>query len=68
MNLHLETLVWLNEQLDRIHAESVKYGELLLGAIDKISVSFYQKKLLNLEKEHELIIQKIWKEKEFIGQ
>jgi hypothetical protein len=66
MNMHIDTLVWLNNQLDKIHSESVKYGELLLGAIDKLSVDFYNQKLAELENEHEVITRKIWKEKEII--
>jgi hypothetical protein len=66
MNLHIDTLVWLNNQLDRIHLESVRYGELLLGAIDKLSVDLYNKKLKELENEHEIITRKIWKEKDLI--
>jgi hypothetical protein len=66
MNLHIDTLVWLNNQLDKIHKESIKYGELLLGAIDKLSVEHYNKKLTELENEHEVITRKIWKEKEII--
>lgn len=64
--MHMKTLIWLNKQLDRIQNESVKYGELLLGAIDKLSVELYNKKLKALEKEHEVITKKIWKEKNII--
>lgn len=68
MNLHVDTLLWLNKQLDKVHAESIKYGELLIGAIDKLSVELYNKKLTELENEHEIITRKIWKEKEAIEQ
>jgi len=66
MNLHIDTLIWLNKQLDRIHLESIKYGELLLGAMDKLSVEFYNKKIKELENEHETITRKICKEKDLI--
>jgi hypothetical protein len=66
MNLHIDTLVWLNNQLDKVHHESIKYGELLLGAMDKLSVELYNKKISELENEHEILTRKIWKEKELI--
>jgi len=68
MNLCFETILWLNEQLDRIHLESIKYGELLLGAVNKVSIDLYTNKLSQLEHEHQQITKKIEKEKEYAKQ
>ena len=66
MNMHFQTLLWLNKQLEKIHEQSVECGESLLQAIDPASTDYYNKKLAKLENEHEIITRKIWKEKELI--
>ncbi len=66
MNMHIQTLLWLNKKLDEIHSKSIAYGNMLLSAIDRNSADFFNKKLAELEKEHEIITRRLWKEKEII--
>lgn len=50
-NMHLETILWLNKQIDDIHAQSVLVGELLMEEDDPEVVKKYDKKLSQLERE-----------------
>lgn len=50
-NLHLETILWLNKQIDDIHAQSVLVGELLMDEDDPKILKKYDNKLAQLEKE-----------------
>lgn len=50
-NMHLETILWLNRQIDDIHAKSVLVGELLMGEDDPVIIKKYDRKLSELEKE-----------------
>jgi tRNA A22 N-methylase len=52
-NMHLETILWLNKQIDDIHAQSVLVGELLMDEEDPNIIKKYDKKLSELEKELE---------------
>lgn len=49
--MHLETILWLNRQIDDIHAKSVLVGELLMGEDDPVIIKKYDRKLSELEKE-----------------
>jgi hypothetical protein len=62
-NMHLETILWLNGQIDNIHAQSVLVGELLMDEDDPKIVEKYDKKLSELEKELEGINFKLEVEK-----
>ena len=66
-NMHLETLLWLNKQIDDIHAKSVLVGELLLGEKDPIVLKKYDNKLKELEKELESINCKIETERRMLA-
>lgn len=65
-NMHIETLVWLNKQIDDIHAQSVLVGELLLDEDDPRIIKKYDKKLASLEKELDIINNKIEAERRMI--
>jgi tRNA A22 N-methylase len=66
-NMHIETLVWLNKQIDDIHAQSVLVGELLMDEDDPKIIEKYDKKLSELEKELLVINRKIELEKNLIN-
>ena len=67
-NMHLETILWLNKQIDDIHAQSVLVGELLMDEDDPRIVEKYDNKLAQLEKELQGINRKIELEKEMLGE
>ena len=58
-NMYIQTLVWLDKQVDDIHAQSVLVGELLLDEDDPKIIEKYDNKLAELEKELENIDNKI---------
>jgi len=66
-NMHLETLLWLNKQIDDIHAKSVLVGELLMGERDPLIIKKYDKKLQELEKELDGINNKIETERRMLA-
>jgi tRNA A22 N-methylase len=66
-NMHIETLVWLNKQIDDIHAQSVLVGELLMDEDDPKILEKYDKKLSELEKELEGINLKIETERRMLA-
>lgn len=66
-NMHLETILWLNKQIDDIHAQSILVGELLMDEDDPRIIKKYDKKLQQLEKELLGINRKIELEREMIG-
>ena len=57
--MHIETLAWLDRQIDDIHTQSVLVGELLLDEDDPKIIEKYDNKLAELEKELENIDNKI---------
>jgi len=65
-NMHLETILWLNKQIDDIHAQSVLVGELLMDEDDPRIVKKYDEKLASLEKELDSINNKIELEKKLL--
>lgn len=66
-NMHLETILWLNKQIDNIHAQSVLVGELLMGESDPLIIKKYDKKLSELEKELKGINNKIETERRMLA-
>ena len=66
--MHLETILWLNKQIDDIHAQSVLVGELLIDEDDPKIIEKYDNKLAQLEKELQGINRKIELEKEMQGE
>jgi tRNA A22 N-methylase len=66
-NMHLETILWLNKQIDDIHAQSVLVGELLMDEEDPNIIKKYDKKLSELEKELEGINLKIETERRMLA-
>jgi len=67
-NMHLETLRWLDKQIDDINAKSELIGELLMEETDKDLVKKLDKKLAQYEKELDDIAQKIEFEKKILSQ
>jgi len=65
-NMHLETILWLNKQIDDIHAKSILVGELLMGENDPTIIKKYDKKLQELEKELDGINHKIENERKML--
>lgn len=65
-NMHLETILWLNRQIDDIHAKSVLVGELLMGESDPVIIKKYDKKLHELEKELDGINNKLEHERKLL--
>jgi tRNA A22 N-methylase len=66
-NMHLETILWLNKQIDDIHAQSVLVGELLMDEDDPRIVEKYDNKLAELEKELNGINNKIELERKLLA-
>ena len=66
-NMHLETILWLNKQIDDNHAQSVLVGGLLMDEDDPNIVKKYDKKLQELENELKGINRKIEVEKELMA-
>jgi tRNA A22 N-methylase len=66
-NMHLETTLWLNKQIDDIHAQSVLVGELLMDEDDPKIIEKYDNKLAELEKELNCINNKIELERKLLA-
>lgn len=66
-NMHLETIMWLNKQIDDIHAQSVLVGELLMDEDDPKIIEKYDEKLASLEKQLESINLKIEAERRMLA-
>ena len=66
-NMHFETLLWLNKQIDDIHAQSVLVGELLMDEDDPRIIEKYDNKLAELEKELNSINNKIELERKLLA-
>ena len=66
--MHLETILWLNKQIDDIHAQSVLVGELLMDEDDPKIIKKYDNKLAQLEKELLGINRKIELEQEMLSE
>lgn len=66
-NMHLETILWLNKQIDDINAKATVVGELLIDEKDIRMVKKLDKKLMHLEKELDNINQKIDVEKKMLA-
>jgi len=66
-NMHLETILWLNKQIDNIHAQSVLIGELMMGEDNVRIIKKYDKKLSELEKELESVHNKIETERRMLA-
>jgi tRNA A22 N-methylase len=66
-NMHIQTLTWLDRQIDDIHAQSVLVGELLLDEDDPRILEKYDNKLAELEKELHNINNKIEVERRMLA-
>jgi hypothetical protein len=67
LNMHLQTLLWLNKQIDEINVKSEIIGELLMNETDRRTIKKLDNKLAQYEKDLENIGLKIEKEKELLG-
>ena len=60
----LKTILWLNEEIDKINVEAIKIGEMLLEETDIELVKILDKRLQHLEQKMVYLQQKINFEKE----
>jgi hypothetical protein len=67
LNMHLQTLLWLNKQIDDINAKSEVIGELLMQETDRRVIKKLDNKLAQYEKDLENIGRKIEIEKELLA-
>jgi hypothetical protein len=66
MNTSIETLTWLNKQLDELNGKSKLIGEMLLEEDSPELVQILDKKLAQIEKEYNGLHNKLLQEKEII--
>jgi tRNA A22 N-methylase len=66
-NMHVQTLMWLDKQIDEINAKGAFIGEMLLEERDTKILKKLDKKLQELENELEIINQKIQFERSLIN-
>jgi len=66
-NMHIQTLMWLDKQIDEINAKGAFIGEMLLEEKDTKIIKKLDKKLQELENELEIINQKIEFERSLIN-
>lgn len=63
-----QTILWLDRQIDEINGQSKLIGELLLEEDDPRIVEKYDSKLAELEKQLDVISQKIDLERKLLDQ
>jgi hypothetical protein len=66
-NMHIQTLMWLDKQIDEINAKGAFIGEMLMEENDTKIIKKLDKKLQELENELEIINQKIEFERSLIN-
>ncbi len=66
MNTSIETLAWLNKQLDELNGKSKLIGEMLLEENNPELIQILDKKLAQIEKEYNGLHNKLLQEKEII--
>jgi hypothetical protein len=66
-NMHIQTLMWLDKQIDEINAKGAFIGEMLMEENDTKIIKKLDKKLQELENELEIINQKIQFERSLIN-
>jgi len=68
MNTSIETLSWLNKQLDELNGKSKLIGEMLLEEDNPELIKILDRKLKDIEKEYNGLHNKLLQEKEIIKQ
>lgn len=68
MNTSIETLSWLNKQLDELNGKSKLIGEMLLEEDNPELIKILDRKLAEIEKEYNSLHNKLLQEKEIIKQ
>lgn len=68
MNTSIETLSWLNKQLDELNGKSKLIGEMLLEEDSPELIKVLDRKLAEIEKEYNGLHNKLLQEKEIIKQ
>lgn len=66
VNYHLETILWLDKQIDEVNAKAALIGDLLLEETDPAVIEKYDLKLAELEKQLDNINNKLDTEKRLI--
>jgi hypothetical protein len=68
MNTSIATLDWINSQLDELNGKSKLIGEMLLEEDNIELIQILDKKLADLEKEYNVLGNKLLQEKKIIKQ
>lgn len=68
MNTSIDTLSWLNKQLDELNGKSKLIGEMLLEEDSAELIKILDKKLSEIENEYDCLHNKLLQEKEIIKQ
>lgn len=58
-NYSFDTIKWINQEIDKLHEESVKVGELLLAENDYDLIKILDDKLKEIEKKTNYLQSKI---------
>ena len=66
MNTSIDTLSWLNRQLDELNGKGKLIGELLLEEDSPELIQILDRKLAEIEKEYNSLHHKLLQEKEII--
>jgi len=66
-NMHIQTLMWLDKQIDDINAKAAFIGEMFMEETDIKIIKKLDKKLQQLEKELDIINKKIEFERSLIN-
>jgi hypothetical protein len=66
-NMHIQTLMWLDKQIDDINAKAAFIGEMFMEETDLKIIKKLDKKLQQLEKDLELINQRVEFERSLIN-
>jgi hypothetical protein len=61
--MHIQTLKWVNDELDKVNKESEQIGEMLMEATDPKIVKLLDNKLAELENKIAYLFSKIEIEK-----
>jgi hypothetical protein len=68
MNTSIATLTWINSQLDELNGKSKLIGEMLLEEENVELIQILDKKLAGIEKEYDMLHNKLLQEKKIIKQ
>lgn len=67
INYYIETILWLNQQIDNINSKATTIGELLMRENDPAIIENYDTKLMELEQQLRIVNKKLELEKNGFG-